>query len=67
MTAFWILGAAGLAILVELVCLAKVGNYAYKRGYEDGKERGRSEEYIWWLEQGAAVQKAREKMWMEES
>lgn len=66
MTPFWILGAFGLGMLIELYLMERATKRGYDRGLEEGKRRGRLEGEIWWLDQGMEVQKEREKIWREE-
>ena len=43
MTAFWILGALGVLILIEYACIDIAARRAFKRGFQAGKEVGRLE------------------------
>ena len=66
MTGFWILGGLGVLILIEYACIDRAAKRAFKRGYDEGKSAGHLETDIWWLKQGAEVQKAREQIWREQ-
>ena len=67
MIGFAVLGAIGMLILIEVACIQVASQKAYKRGFDEGRTAGKIEAEVWWLEQGAEVQKAREKIWREES
>jgi hypothetical protein len=67
MIGFAVLGAIGVLIFIECACIQVASQKAYKRGFDEGHEAGKIEAEVWWLEQGAEVQRAREQIWREQA
>jgi hypothetical protein len=65
MTGFWILGAIGVLILAHGWAWDYAANRAFKRGYDEGREHGRLEAEVYWMEQGRQVLKAQGEIWRE--
>lgn len=56
----------GCEVCVMIVCCLCWYRRGYIKGARKGYENGRVDAERWWLEQGAAVSKTREKIWKEE-
>ena len=64
MTAFYILGALGVCLLLHQILWDRAAKAAFKRGFQAGKEVGRLEADLCWSGQDGPAQ-VRDAMWKE--